>query len=74
MSEPTIRETYEYLDKQFKANSIIGNDEDAKYLKVAKMIVGSFEQIQWERDVAIEQLKDLGYSLGEKPHDKELEV
>lgn len=25
-----------------------------------------FEQVRWERDVAIEQLKELGYSLGEK--------
>lgn len=28
---------------------------------------GVFEQVMWERDVAIEQLKDLGYGLGEKP-------
>ena len=28
---------------------------------------GVFEQVMWERDVAIEQLKDLGYRLGEKP-------
>lgn len=26
----------------------------------------SLEQIKWERDIAIQQLKDLGYSLGEK--------
>ena len=26
-----------------------------------------FDQIRWERDVAIEQLHDLGYELGEKP-------
>ena len=25
------------------------------------------EQIRWERDIAIQQLADLGYSLGEKP-------
>ena len=28
---------------------------------------GVFEQVKWERDVAIEQLKELGYGLGEKP-------
>lgn len=28
---------------------------------------GVFEQVMWERDVAIEQLKDLGYGLGKKP-------
>ena len=27
---------------------------------------GVFEQVMWERDVAIEQLKELGYELGEK--------
>ena len=26
-----------------------------------------YEQIMWERDIAIQQLKDLGYGLGEKP-------
>jgi hypothetical protein len=28
---------------------------------------GVFEQVMWERDVAIEQLKELGYGFGEKP-------
>ncbi len=27
----------------------------------------AYEQIKWERDIAIQQLKDLGYGLGEKP-------
>ena len=27
---------------------------------------GVFEQVMWERDVAIDQLKELGYSLGQK--------
>ena len=27
------------------------------------------EQILWERDIAIQQLKDLGYGLGEKPRE-----
>ena len=26
--------------------------------------LGAFEQIKWERDVAIQQLYDLGYELG----------
>ena len=29
-------------------------------------VLSSIEQIRWERDVAIEQLKELGYGLGEK--------
>lgn len=28
---------------------------------------GVFEQVMWERNVAIDQLKELGYGLGEKP-------
>ena len=28
--------------------------------------LGAFEQIKCERDIAIEQLKDLGYEFGEK--------
>lgn len=28
--------------------------------------IGVFEQVKWERDVALEQLKELGYGLGEK--------
>lgn len=28
---------------------------------------GVFEQVMWERDIAITQLKELGYGLGEKP-------
>ena len=28
---------------------------------------GYIAQIKWERDLAIQQLKDLGYGLGEKP-------
>lgn len=28
---------------------------------------GVFEQVMWERDVAIDQLKQLGYGFGEKP-------
>ena len=29
---------------------------------------GYIEQIRWERDIALQQLKELGYSLGEKIH------
>ena len=50
---------------------------DAKYSKLAiealeqkpsndMVSCGVFEQAVWERDVAIEQLKELGYELGEK--------
>ena len=32
-------------------------------------VVGALEQIRWERDVAIDQLNQLGYGLGEKAKD-----
>lgn len=36
--------------------------------------LGTYEQIRWERDVAISQLEELGYGLGEKirKEDKEM--
>lgn len=33
--------------------------------------LGAFEQIKWERDIAIGQLEELGYSLGEKIREDE---
>jgi hypothetical protein len=35
-------------------------------LEVAKIVLGSIEQVQWERDLAISQLKEIGYILGDK--------
>lgn len=40
---------------------------DVEALPSAQPDRGSIEQIKWERDLAIQQLKDLGYGLGEKP-------
>ena len=40
--------------------------ETLKALEIAKTVLGSIEQIIWERDMAITQLKELGYELGEK--------
>ena len=37
-------------------------DEAIKYL-------ATYDQIKWEHDIAIEQLKQLGYSLGEQPRE-----
>ena len=33
--------------------------------------LGAFDQIKWERDIAIGQLEELGYSLGEKIRENE---
>ncbi len=38
-------------------------------LEIAKNAIGTIQQIQWERDLAISQLKELGYELGEKIND-----
>ena len=43
---------------------IDGIDEEA--INNAITIISSFEQIKWERDTAIAQLKELGYEFGEK--------
>ena len=43
-----------------------GDYVDIEALKVAATVLGAFEQIKWERDVAIEQLNELGLSLGQK--------
>lgn len=51
-------------------------------LGVAINVLGAFEQIMWERNIAIEQLEELGISFGQKidgvyltkeEHDKLLE-
>ena len=36
------------------------------------VLKGTYEQVRWERDTALEQLKELGYSLGEKPRKSDL--
>ena len=38
-------------------------------LKEAKMKVSVYEQIKWERDIAISQLEEIGISLGQKMDD-----
>lgn len=35
-------------------------------LETAKTILGAYDQVRKERDIAIEQLRELGYELGEK--------
>ena len=35
-------------------------------LQMAIKVMGAFEQVAWERNIAIEQLEELGLSLGQK--------
>ena len=37
-----------------------------KALDIAINCTGAIEQIKWERDIAIQQLNELGYQFGEK--------
>ena len=41
-------------------------DEISQALSHAINCVGAIEQIKWERDIAIQQLNELGYQFGEK--------
>lgn len=50
----TLDETIEYLD------------EKIKYMECIKNHLVACKQIEWERDVAIQQLKDAGLTFGVK--------
>ena len=41
-------------------------DAENKLLDKATMFWSVYEQVKWERDIAISQLEELGLSLGEK--------
>ena len=41
-------------------------DEISQAIDHAINCVGAIEQIKWERDIAIQQLNELGYQFGEK--------
>lgn len=52
---------YDYKGALTMAISALAGNEGDTVSRAA------YEQIMWERDTAIQQLKDLGYGLGEKP-------
>lgn len=55
----TTKELIEWLNNQIPMHDTEEFRDIINYL-------GAFEQIKWERDIAIGQLEELGYSLGEK--------
>lgn len=55
----TTKELIEWLNSQIPMRNTEEFRDVINYL-------GAFEQIKWERDIAIGQLEELGYSLGEK--------
>ena len=55
-------------------NALKENSEDTEFtqaLSHAINCVGAIEQIKWERDIAIQQLNELGYQFGEKIRSEE---
>ena len=65
----TNQEAIELLDNLV---GMIEDNQNSDYDKAFKMGIealgkqGSYEQILWERDIAIKQLEDIGLSFGEK--------
>ena len=47
-----------------RVNAII-NEAEAKW-ESEYVSIGAYKQVAWERDIAIEQLHELGYEFGEK--------
>lgn len=45
-------------------------DQVAEECKNKYVSIGAYKQVAWERDIAIEQLHELGYEFGEKIRDK----
>lgn len=67
----------EGLDQAISITNLQGNLKSLieQIQEENKSIVSAYEQVVWERDVAIDQLKQLGYGLGEKidkENDREL--
>lgn len=59
----TPEELIEWLNSQIPIRDTEEYRDTISYL-------GAFEQIRWERDIAIGQLHELGYELGEKIKEK----
>lgn len=62
--EKMTEQVYEGLTKLI--DSQLFNLQTEHILWDARTLVGSFSQVRWERDIAIEQLRELGYEFGEK--------
>ena len=61
-----------YKDEVIKGGRSCGKTSFRTALMMAANALGAIEQIQWERDIAIEQLSELGLGLGQKIEGKYL--
>lgn len=66
MENDTYREELEKFRELYNDYKSFLSLEDKELFRKAAMIWGAFNQIKWERDIAIGQLEELGLSLGEK--------
>lgn len=63
------------LKKSLKNNKCNDKDEYNDKIKAIELALDALilnEQYKWERDVAIEQLKELGYELGQKINEEDI--
>lgn len=82
----TIKKAIEVLKKWYKLGNEGLTDERLGYVEswfskedketfiLAINVLCCFDQILWERDTALKQLKELGYSLGEKKKTCEMKI
>lgn len=63
--QAAIDEVRNYYDPE--DHSVVSIEDRIKALPSVQPEREIIEQLRWERDTAIQQLKDLGYGLGEKP-------
>ncbi len=69
MTPQEVKQQLEKIWKSYTSAYDTISREDALAFEMATNALGAIEQIQWERDLAIKQLHDLGYGLGEKPRE-----
>ena len=60
------KKTIEVLERMQEINKQLKNYDVVQALDHAINCVGAIEQIRAERDIAIQQLNELGYQFGEK--------
>ena len=65
------KKTIEVLERMQEINKQLKNYEVVQAIDHAINCVGAIEQIKWERDIAIQQLNELGYQFGEKIRSEE---
>ena len=66
-----IEQMKDHLETYNQQALVPYSQEYTQALDHAINCVGAIEQIKWERDIAIQQLNELGYQFGEKIRSEE---